>query len=116
MLYNKFNHGEHVDWNILTCDGGELESGNYYLTENIILTQNITIGGEVALCLNGYMLAGNGNGAVITVSGGTLNLCDCNSSNNSHQFYVTQYIPLVKLLTIRQVHRILFMETLLLQL
>ncbi len=84
MLYNKFNHGEHVDWNILTCDGGELESGNYYLTENIILTQNITIGGEVALCLNGYMLAGNGNGAVITVSGGTLNLCDCNSSNNSH--------------------------------
>ena len=57
------NHGEHTDWNVLTCDGGELESGSYYLNEDIIFTQNITIEGEVTLCLNGYMLAGNGNGA-----------------------------------------------------
>ena len=25
------NHGEHTDWNVLTCDGGELESGNFCL-------------------------------------------------------------------------------------
>ena len=83
-------HGEHLGWQTLTVSGGEIESGSYYLSEDIILENNLIINGEVTLCLNGYMLVGNGNGAVISISGGTLNLMDCNGSNNSHQYYVDE--------------------------
>lgn len=55
---------------LLTAEGGELKSGTYVLTDDLTLTNNITISAEkdtkVTINLNGYTLTGNGNGSVIT--------------------------------------------------
>ncbi|MDE7439814.1 MAG: hypothetical protein K2N23_04840, partial [Clostridia bacterium] len=57
-------------------ENGELTAGAYYLTDNI--DGNISVTGEVTLCLNGHTITGDGNGSVITVSdGATFTLCDC---------------------------------------
>jgi len=56
--------------------GGTLEEGNYYLTANITLTENIIIeaGSIVGICLNGYVL--NLNTYVID-NKGKLGVYDC---------------------------------------
>ena len=67
---------------VLTKAGGSLASGSYYLSSNISLTNNITVGSgkTVVIDLNGYTLKGNGNGSVIT-NKGTLTIED--NSNNA---------------------------------
>ena len=80
------NAHEHTDdgWQSLTADG-TLSNGNYYLDDNI--TGNLTIIGDVTLCLNGYVLHGNGSGSVIRVSNNAnFTLCDCNGSNSTHYY------------------------------
>ena len=73
----------------LPADGGTLDGGVYYLTDDVTLTSNLTISGTVTLCLNGHLLKGNGDGSVITVeSGANLTLCDCNGSESTHNYYV----------------------------
>ena len=60
-----------------TAEGIQIAAGNYYLTDNVILTDTITISsGTVNLCLNGNSL-NNSSNAVKVESGGTFNLCDC---------------------------------------
>ena len=57
-------------------ENGELTTGAYVLTDNI--DGNITVTGEVTLCLNGHTITGDGNGSVITVSeNANFTLCDC---------------------------------------
>ena len=57
-------------------EGGNLTDGSYYLGDDI--TGNITVTGEVTLCLNGHTITGSGNGSVITVSeNANFTLCDC---------------------------------------
>ena len=55
-----------------------LASGNYYLTDNITLTETWTVfsGQNIVLCLNGHSITVNNSGSVIFVSG-TFTLCDC---------------------------------------
>lgn len=54
---------------------GVLSAGEYYLTANI--DGNITVTGDVTLCLNGHNVQGDGTDAVITVSASaTFTLCD----------------------------------------
>ena len=69
-------------------DGGyKLPAGNYYLAADLELNRALSISGigTVNLCLNGHMAASSdGASYVIYVSGGTLDLCDCNGSNSSH--------------------------------
>lgn len=69
-------------------DGRQLTTGNYYLSSNVTIDSTVMIDGTVNLCLNGYALKyenANANGSVIQVNAGaTLNLCDCNDSNSSH--------------------------------
>lgn len=79
---------DHSAWTPLTSSGGELTSGNYYLSENVQLDENITIvENTVTICLNGYILCGNGNGSVITVnSGATLNIYDCQAQNSAEEY------------------------------
>ncbi|MEG0575257.1 MAG: hypothetical protein RR495_02645, partial [Anaerovoracaceae bacterium] len=82
------SHTGTITYKPLTADGGVL-SGDYYLTENVTLTTNITVNGtgKLNLCLNGYALKGTASSAVFTVeAGGTLNICDCKPTEGSHKF------------------------------
>ena len=63
---------------ILTSEGGALSDGNYCLTDDVALTNNLTISGTVTLCLNGHILMGNGEGSVITLEeDAVFTLYDC---------------------------------------
>ena len=75
-------HGGHEDWTELTSDhsGTSLDSGKYYLNDDVTLTGSITVnsGEEVTLCLNGHTLTKSG-GMTIKVKG-TLTICDCSAT------------------------------------
>ena len=99
-------HTDHAGWTELTAslvnstDGkaaGELAAGSYYLNSDVTLSGNdITIPSDatVTLCLNGHMLRGTGTQSVVTVwPGATFHLCDCNSSNGSHDYYLSSDDP-----------------------
>ncbi len=66
----------------LPSSGGTLIGGQYYLAGDVTLADNITIGGDVTLELNGYTLTGDGTNSesVITVNeNATLTLYDSSS-------------------------------------
>ncbi len=66
-----------------TATGGYISGGNYYLTDNLTATGNITIdsGADVTLCLNGKTLdLGSYN---IHVEG-TLNIYDCSDAKEGY--------------------------------
>ncbi len=76
--------------NIITTEGGELTEGHYSLVTDVVLTNNITIAGNVTICLNGYKLIGT-EGQIITIEdNGSLILTDCNGSNSTHNYYVKE--------------------------
>ena len=68
--------------------GGTLASGNYYLTEDIDLTDTIKIaaGSNVKLCLNGKSIAG-----YYVNNYGTLTLNNCNAANGKVNTYYNGY-------------------------
>ena len=67
----------------LAGSGGTLSAGYYYLGSDVTLESGITISsGTVYLNLNGYFLTGTGSSAVITVSGGSLVLCDSSDDDS----------------------------------
>ena len=68
--------------------GGYLASGNYYLTEDIDLTDTIKIaaGSNVKLCLNGKSIAG-----YCVENRGTLTLNNCNAANGKVNTYYNGY-------------------------
>lgn len=53
-----------------------LPAGSYYLGNSFTLSGNLTIDGEVTLCLNGQTLNCE-SGYIKVPSGATLNICDC---------------------------------------
>lgn len=53
-----------------------LTAGEYYLCNNVNLTQTLVIRGNVTLDLNGFVLKITGSGSVIQVDSGTLTLVD----------------------------------------
>ena len=53
-----------------------LTAGEYYLCNNVNLTQTLVIRGNVTLDLNGFVLKITGSGSVIKVESGTLTLVD----------------------------------------
>ena len=68
--------------------GGTLASGNYYLTEDIDLTDTIKIaaGSDVKICLNGKSIAGYN-----VENRGTLTLNNCNAANGKLNNYYHGY-------------------------
>ena len=68
--------------------GGTLASGNYYLTEDIALTDVITInaGSNVKICLNGKSISGH-----YVENRGTLTLNNCNAANGKLNNYYFGY-------------------------
>ncbi len=80
--------------NMIDCmeNSGELTGGNYRLVANVTLDNNLVIKGDVTLCLNGYILAGNGNGAVITIKeNASLTICDCREGSVTNTLNGVQY-------------------------
>ncbi len=61
----------------------------YYLSQDISIDTTTTIpsGKTLYLCLNGHKLTytGSGDSIFVVQDGGTLNICDCNGSNGSHE-------------------------------
>ena len=55
-----------------------LTAGEYYLCNNVNLTQTLVIQGNVTLDLNGFVLKITGSGSVIKIESGTLTLVDSN--------------------------------------
>ena len=68
-------------------DGGE---ASVYLTGDVALDATLTVpaASTLNLCLDGHVLKGPGGdaGVIQVAPGAALNLCDCNSLNESHQF------------------------------
>ncbi|MCI5898427.1 MAG: hypothetical protein MRZ82_05445, partial [Firmicutes bacterium] len=82
-------HDHSSGWTALTANGGYPTSGNYYLSDDLTLTNNLIINNQnVTLCLNGHVLTGKSNDySVIQVrNGGTLTICDC--QNTKHEGYI----------------------------
>ena len=73
------------------------EAGNYYLTDNVTISQPWKVNNEINLCLNGYGIQKIGNesdeanshnfgGVIVVEAGGNLNISDC---NNERIHYIT---------------------------
>lgn len=62
----------------VTISEKTLNSGTYYLCNNVKLTQALVIQGDVTLDLNGFVLKITGSGSVIKIESGTLTLVDSN--------------------------------------
>ena len=60
----------------VTINEKTLNSGTYYLCNNVKLTQALVIQGDVTLDLNGFVLKITGSGSVIKIESGTLTLVD----------------------------------------
>ncbi len=60
----------------VTISEKTLNSGTYYLCNNVNLTQTLVIQGDVTLDLNGFVLKITGSGSVIKIESGTLTLVD----------------------------------------
>lgn len=77
-------------WDEVTNSTTTLESGKqYYLNNDVTVSQTITVRGTVTLDLNGHVLKyeSANNGSVIVVEGsGQLTIEDSNTSNLSHKF------------------------------
>lgn len=62
----------------VTINEKTLNSGTYYLCNNVNLTHPLVIQGDVTLDLNGFVLKITGSGSVIKIESGTLTLVDSN--------------------------------------
>ena len=64
-----------------TIDNGRLDiSGNYYLVNDITLSQELWISSNTNICLNGFTITGKaGANAPILLTGGTTNISDCSA-------------------------------------
>lgn len=64
------------DWQAWTDTTNLPTEGTYYLSDNVELSNTITLTGELTLCLNGFTISGSMTKFNVT-SGHTLNICDC---------------------------------------
>lgn len=91
----------------LTVTGGKLESGCYYLTDDLALEEPLCVpknGAQVTLCLNGHTLrlADGVEGCILFVAvsdedaePSVLTVTDCNGADSSSNYYVDETGALV---------------------
>ena len=91
----------------LTVTGGRLESGCYYLTDDLALEEPLCVpknGAQVTLCLNGHTLrlADGADGCILFVAvsdedaePSVLTITDCNGADSSSNYYVDEAGALV---------------------
>ena len=77
-------------WDEVTNSTTTLESGKqYYLNNDVTVSQTITVRGTVTLDLNGHVLkyeSANKGSVIVVENGGQLTIEDSNTSNLSHKF------------------------------
>ena len=77
-------------WDEVTNSTTTLESGKqYYLNNDVTVSQTITVRGTVTLDLNGHVLkyeSANKGSVIVVEGGGQLTIEDSNTSNLSHKF------------------------------
>ena len=77
-------------WDEVTNSTTTLESGKqYYLNNDVTISQTITVSGTVTLDLNGHVLkyeSANKGSVIVVENGGQLTIEDSNTSNLSHKF------------------------------
>ena len=77
-------------WDEVTNSTTTLESGKqYYLNNDVTISQTITVSGTVTLDLNGHVLkyvSANEGSVIVVENGGQLTIEDSNTSNLSHTF------------------------------
>ncbi len=81
---------------LLQTTGGNLAAGHYYLREDITLNSQISIRGEVHICLNGHTLSYHVNtGTPFTVSGvgNSLHIYNCKKEGCIDYTYVNHSNP-----------------------
>ena len=71
------DHKEHTNVTFLPWTSGNSlpTTGNYYLTQNVVVNKMTVLTGT--LCLNGYTISEKDGGCPVEVSTGELNLTDC---------------------------------------
>ena len=78
---------QNVSWQALdatTTDFGTLESGNYYLTEDIVVTSNTKILEKtITVCLNGHNISSTTSRTFGIVEKSTLTITDCSHNNGT---------------------------------
>lgn len=91
----------------LTVTGGKLESGCYYLTDDLALEEPLCVpknGAQVTLCLNGHTLslADGVEGCIIFLAvsdedaePSVLSITDCNGADSSSNYYIDETGALV---------------------
>ena len=91
----------------LTVTGGKLESGCYYLTDDLALEEPLCVpknGAQVTLCLNGHTLslADGVEGCIIFLAvsdedaePSVLTITDCNGADSSSNYYIDETGALV---------------------
>ena len=91
----------------LTVTGGKLESGCYYLTDDLALEEPLCVpknGAQVTLCLNGHTLslADGVEGCIIFLAvsdedaePSVLTIIDCNGADSSSNYYIDETGALV---------------------
>lgn len=91
----------------LTVNGGKLESGCYYLTDDLALEEPLCVpknGAQVTLCLNGHTLslADGVEGCIIFLAvsdedaePSVLTITDCNGADSSSNYYIDETGALV---------------------
>ena len=72
-------HSKHTGWTPLYSYNSTINDGNYYLSNTVTTNSNITVSGNVTLCLNSNTLNIGQNTTFTVSSGATLTICDCQS-------------------------------------
>ena len=78
LLTTTAEHGTHTGWMQLYTSS-TINGGNYYLSSTVTTNSNITVSGNVTLCLNSNTLNIGQNTTFTVSSGATLTICDCGS-------------------------------------
>ena len=79
--------GNSLTWTGISSLNDINQTGNYYLTKDVTLSETWTCNDDVTLCLNGYSIKAEHSYPIITVAQGkTFTLTDCNSSKSSKHF------------------------------
>lgn len=79
--------GNSLTWTGISSLNDINQTGNYYLTKDVTLSEPWTCNDDVTLCLNGYSIKAEHSSTIITVAQGkTFTLTDCNSSKSSKHF------------------------------
>ena len=93
-------HGEGT-WTAFATTGGQLATGNYYLTSDVALTGELTFAtnAEVTICLNGFDIEAATGKFLFNLTAddaAALNICDCTATGEGKDYTSGKLLPKVK--------------------